>query len=127
MMDEGMPGCMVRWCKSFLEDRLARVRLGQGLSKWRKMQEGLPQGAVSSPALFLIYANEWHDLQEEGVQYSGFADDIGVWSRGKGVEEVRESLTTALENVVVWVDRNKFTLNPISSPNAAFLLASTLK
>ena len=33
MMEEGVPKCVIRWFKSFLEDRKAHVRLGQGKSK----------------------------------------------------------------------------------------------
>ena len=45
--------------------------VGMGVGKWRRFQEMLPQGAVSSPALFLLYANEWSGQQREGVEYGG--------------------------------------------------------
>ncbi len=80
-MDEGVPGVMVRWFAAFLEGRQARVRVNGGVSKWRRLQEGLPQGAVSSPALFLLYANEWNGMIEDGVRYSGFADDLALFRR----------------------------------------------
>ena len=66
MMDDGVPACMVRWFAVFLEDRKARVRVGGGIGKWRRLQQGLPQGAVSSPALFLLYVKRVGGAHEGG-------------------------------------------------------------
>ena len=112
LMDDGVPACMVRWFACFLEGRQARVRVGMGAGKWRRFQEGLPQGAVSSPALFLLYANEWLGLQKEGVEYGGFADDLALWTTGRRMGEVRARMQAALEGVDEWAKRNKITLNP---------------
>ena len=111
---------MVRWFAGFLEGRQGRVRVGGGRSKWRRFQEGLPQGAVSSPALFLLYANEWVGLMEEGVGYSGFADDLALWASGRELGEVVERLQRALDIVDEWADRNRIELNPRKSECCVF-------
>jgi hypothetical protein len=112
LMDEGVPGPMVRWFASFLEGRQAQVRVGGGKSKWRRLQEGLPQGAVSSPVLFLLYANDWEGFMEEGVGYSGFADDLALWASDVKVERAKERLQRALGKVERWAGVNKIQLNP---------------
>lgn len=112
MMDERVPAVMVKWFRQFLEGRQARVRVGDGRSKWRLMKEGLPQGAVTSPALFLLYANEWEGLQEEGVEYSAFADDLALWASGKRLDEVERRVQRALWKVERWAVRNRVMLNP---------------
>ena len=61
---------------------MVRVRVGNGMSKWNKMQEGLPQGEVSSPIVFLLYANNWKNSMVQDVGYSGVADDLAIWSSG---------------------------------------------
>ena len=40
IMDEGVPGKIARWYASFLEGRMARVRVGNGMSKWKKCRRG---------------------------------------------------------------------------------------
>ena len=95
LMDERVPACMVKWFACFLEGRQARVRVGTGVGKWRRFQEGLPQGSVSSPALFLLYANEWAGLQTEGVHYGGFADDLAIWATGRNAECVKGKIQRA--------------------------------
>uniref|UniRef100_A0A1I8JA23 RNase H domain-containing protein n=1 Tax=Macrostomum lignano TaxID=282301 RepID=A0A1I8JA23_9PLAT len=86
----------IEWFASFLEDRKGRVRVGDETSKFRRFQEGLPQGAVSSPALFLLYANGWNGLTEQGVEYGGFADDLAIWASGTVYSEVRDTIQRAL-------------------------------
>ena len=115
MLDEGVPKCMIRWFNNFLEGRHARVRVGNGRSKWRRMKEGLPQGAVTSPMLFLLYANEWDDLQVEGVKYSGFADDLAIWATGRSVEEIKRKIQEALDKIATWARKAKIQLNPTKS------------
>ena len=73
-----------------------RVRVGSGMSKWRCMQEELPQGSVSSPVLFLIYANEWKEYEEDEVQYIGYVGDLAIWSSGSEVKQIQEKLQKAL-------------------------------
>ena len=50
----GVPGCTIRWVRTFLCDRRARARWGATLSDSRVFQEGLPQSSVLAPLLWLI-------------------------------------------------------------------------
>ena len=57
--------------------------------------KGLPQGAVYSPVLFPIYANDWDNYKEEKVEYSGFADYLCIWTSSEDVEKARERMEKA--------------------------------
>ena len=120
MMDEGMPGPLVRWYSSFLEGRQARVRMGNGRSNWRRLQQGVPQGAVSSPSLFLLYVNEWNTYMENGIRYSRFSDDIALWARGKKVTEMKDRMQKALNKVGRWTEKNKILVNPTKSESCLY-------
>ncbi len=115
-----MPSPLVRWFVSFLEDRKACVRIGGRKGPWRQLGEGLPQGAVSSPALFLLYANEWEQFRQEGVEYSGFADDVALWCTGRRVTELKGRMQRALRKVDQWAAKNKIELNPKKCESCLF-------
>ena len=99
---------------------MARVRVENAKSKWVRMKEGLPQGAVSSPTLFLLYVNDWRDYKEEGVEYSGFADDLAIWSKGNRVEELKHRMQRALQKIERWAELNKIALNPRKCESCLF-------
>ena len=55
MEEKGVPMKFLKWIDAFLANRLARVRFQDATSKVRVMRQGLPQGAVLSPLLFLLF------------------------------------------------------------------------
>uniref|UniRef100_A0A1I8HJM6 Reverse transcriptase domain-containing protein n=1 Tax=Macrostomum lignano TaxID=282301 RepID=A0A1I8HJM6_9PLAT len=112
MMDEGLPACMVKWFDSFLEGRQIAVRIGATTGKWRRLREGVPQGAVSSPALFLLYVNAWSDYMTANVEYSGYADDIALWTTGRDIRELLARTQDALQKIEQWADHLRIDLNP---------------
>jgi len=58
MLDIGVPTCFVRWISKFLSDRRAFTTVGNTRSRIRVMREGLPQGSVLAPILFLFHIND---------------------------------------------------------------------
>ena len=120
LMEEGVPGPLVRWYSSFLEGRKISVRVGGTRGKWRNLPQGVPQGAVSSPALFLLYTNAWEGLQEEDVRYGGFADDLALWSSAQDLDTLRGRMQRALDKVGTWAEGNKISLNPGKSECCLF-------
>ena len=65
--------------QNFLTDRLQRVKLSGISSNWISVKQGVPQGTILCPVLFLIYVNEMRDLRitSKIVQY---ADDTLVFT-----------------------------------------------
>ena len=53
--DLQVPVCMIRWIRGFLTDRRARVRFSDTMSRERVFREGLAQGSVLAPVLWLCY------------------------------------------------------------------------
>ena len=49
----GIPGCFIRWTKTFLSDRRARVRWRAARSDYTVSKEGLPQGSVLASPYWL--------------------------------------------------------------------------
>jgi len=55
MAEKGVPIDYVAWLNGFLQNRQAKVRLHGETSNSRKLHQGVPQGCVLSPLLFLFF------------------------------------------------------------------------
>ena len=111
MVNKGVPIRMVRWVMAFLRNRQARVRLdGQVGHAW-KMKQGLPQGAVLSPLLFLFYIDSVREAVPKGVQVSMYADDLALYALHHRKEEAQAAVQAAVDAVEQWSRSKKLKLN----------------
>ena len=101
MLESGLPQCMVAWTKQFLTSRYADVRFRDGTSDQRVMKEGLPQGSVLAPTLWLIYINDISRRWAEIIA-SLYADDTAMLSRSKKPTEAAANIQRALDSLYDW-------------------------
>ena len=72
---------MIRsWIRAFLTGRTAQVRSNSAFSRKVFMIQDLPQVAVSSPLLFLLYINGIYEIIPNEVKLALIADDGSEWS-----------------------------------------------
>ena len=102
LLDKGVPGQMIRWIRAFLTDRTAQVRYNGAFSRKVFMRQGLPQGAVSSPLLFLFYIDGIYEIIPDEVELALFADDASVWSSDTNLNRANRRVQTALDNIHEW-------------------------
>ncbi|KAF0300702.1 putative RNA-directed DNA polymerase from transposon BS [Amphibalanus amphitrite] len=105
----GVPGCFIKWLRAFLSDRRARVRRGAARSDLRVFQEGLPQGSVLAPLLWLVYVNDIDVAMPEHVSRSLFADDVALLACAPTARECDALLQPCLDAVDTWLRRWKVT------------------
>ena len=107
MADIGVPLEYVKWINGFLLNRQARVRLNGETSSSVKLKQGVPQGCVLSPILFLFFINNLaRTLEESDLLHSRdlsrdlilslFADDVTVLSRDSNREHAAEGAQLAV-------------------------------
>ena len=71
---------LAKWLRNFLINRQARVKFNGAMSKRTIMRQGLPQGSVLSPILFLLCINNLANLLPQNNVNAMFADDFSILS-----------------------------------------------
>ena len=96
---------------------------------WRKksktviLKQGVLQGSVLSPLLFLFYINDLpNGIAQSNV--SLFADDVAVWSQASGLLQAKQSLQTNLNHIAEWSKRWKMELS-VQKSKCSFFTTST--
>ena len=120
MFDKGIPLQIIRWLASFLDNRQAKVRFGDGMSKSRIMRQGLPQGSVLSPLLFIIFIDNLASILPDTETNTLFADDVALLVTRRSKEEAAAKAQELVNTVVHWSKEWKLTLNASKSETAFF-------
>ena len=111
ILNKGAPLLMIRWSKGFLSERKASVRLENILGRSFKLHQGVPQGAVFSPLLFLFYIDGIRGVASEGVKVSMYAYDISVWAQSRDKNAALSKVQEVITNFGIWRQEHKLTLN----------------
>ena len=111
MAEKGVPIQFLRWLNGFLQNRQANVRFCNVLSKTVKMKQGLPQGSVLSPILFLFYINVLAELLPDSLVSSLFADDVSFLATDRDGPTAAKKVQEAVDIVIAWSKKWKLSLN----------------
>ena len=76
----GMNGNLFTWISDFLHNGLKVVKMNNTYSHSVKLADGVPQGIVLGPTLFLLFTNDVSStLDDLDVKHKLFADDIKLY------------------------------------------------
>ena len=120
MSEQGVPMTFVRWLSAFLSNRLARVKFLGVSSKVRVMRQGLPQGAVLSPILFLFFIDNLAKELPDGTLNALFADDVNVLATRRNKEEAVLAAQQTVNIIAEWSRQWKLDLNASKSEVSFF-------
>ncbi len=116
----GIPLQFIRWLREFLSNRSGRVKFNGILSHGVHFLQGVPQGSVLSPLLFLFYINALAPLLPDKNINSMFADDVSILSTARTLKEAQDRAQAAVDIVVKWAKRCKLKLNASKSEVSFF-------
>lgn len=106
----GVRGIARNWFESYLKNRKQSVKIRETYSEEKSCLDGLPQGTVLSPLLFLIYVNELCNLISVGKVFS-FADDTALMVAGNSWAETYALASIEITKIFYWLRNNQLKLN----------------
>ena len=120
MLNTGIPPTFIRWIRSFLTDRRGRVQLFNVFSSSRRFTQGLPQGSVLAPLLFLFYINDLATTLNNDAVIALFADDVSILTTARKREDAEATAQSVVSSVVTWSQDWKLNLNAEKSKVCPF-------
>jgi hypothetical protein len=95
--------------RDFLSGRTQAVKTNDILSDWLTVIQGVPQGTILGPLLFLLYVN---DMSEQiNSEYAQFADDTLLFFSDKNPSVAANTVSQNCEKLIDYLCRHKLSVN----------------
>ena len=125
LLKVGVQGKMYRWLSDYLFQRTARVKLDGTISNLVKLREGVPQGGVISPTLFLVYINDITTTVPKHVSNTLHADDFAVWNASEHTTTATHRIQDTVNRVNSWTEKWALKLNKTKTVSTLFSLSTS--
>ena len=110
----GIRGICYDLVRSYLSNRQQKVYIAQESSAMRLVKSGVLQGSVLGPVLFILHINDL-PFKLKRLTVHLLADDTCLLLLKICIKTLQDEAKTELENLHLWMDANKLTLNPSKS------------
>ena len=104
---------------------IAQQELDGAVSKLVKMREGVPQGGVISPTLFLIFINDITTTVPKHVPNTLRVDYFSVWSSSEHKSTATYRIQDTINKVSDWTRKWTLGLNKTKTISTLFSLSTT--
>ena len=119
----GVAGCMYHWISQYLTNRKARAHVNGSYSRKKTLKEGVPQGGVLSPTLFLMFINDIAKELPRNVQGAIYADDLVIWCSETHLSTARYRIQETLKALEEWTNRWLIRINTTKTTYTIFSLS----
>lgn len=115
----GICGPPLTLLQSYLTDRTQVVQLLDATSQPKTINQGVPQGSILGPLLFLVYINDLPTCLNNTTCIL-YADDTTILTGDTNLDALTEKLNRDLENIVAWCIKNALQINPTKTKYLIF-------
>ena len=115
-----IPSTIRRWLYNYMLNRRANVHFWQQESISRKVNTGVVQGGVLSPALFNYYLAEF-PTPPPNITLIKCADDITIYASGPVVADLINGLDIYLSQLLNYIDNKELTVSATKSTVTLFM------
>ena len=93
------------WLEDYLTDRSQKVLANNHFSDTLKIKQGVPQGSIMGPLLYIIYANDITKVIKKS-NIALYADDTVLYSNCKNLKTARRDMQADLNALQKWCVQN---------------------
>ena len=107
----GIDGRLLKFLKSYLQNRKQRVVLDNYTSDTIDVLSGVPQGSIIGPLLFVLFINDIYKSLNNSTNVALYADDTKMWRQinsNKDCEILQKDINLLYE----WCAQNKMKFHP---------------
>jgi hypothetical protein len=123
LMHYGIHGCEQEFFKSYLSNRSQITEINNMRSDMTEIKNGVPQGSILGPLLFILYVNDLPEIIRERGEIVMYADDTSLLIKRKNHDEhIAGNVAKVLDDVSQWFDSNKLILNMTKTNAMCFSL-----
>ena len=123
----GVSGHMYQWISQFLTNRRARVHVNGAYSRKKVLKEGVPQGGVLSPTLFLVFINDILKDMPSNIRGAIYADDLVIWCTEEHLPTAQFRLQLALDRLNDWTKKWFVKINAAKTTFTIFTLSPKIR
>ena len=124
LQKSGVAGCMYQWISQYLTNRKARVHVNGTYSRKKTLTEGVPQGGVLNPTLFLVFINDIVRDMPRKVQGAIYADDLVLWCSEEHLSTANYRMQQALNTLEGWTNQWLVKINSRKTTYTIFSLST---
>jgi len=105
----GFDNNSLKLMSNYFKDRYQKTKLDKNMSDLDMISNGVPQGSILGPLLFIIFINDMCYISQNKTIL--FADDTTLYSANKTLDLTISSFKKDFENVYNWISLNKLFIN----------------
>lgn len=106
----GVQGVMLELIASYLANRNQFVKVNQASSSMLGIKNGVPQGSILGPLLFIIYINDLCHIPDS-PKLIMYADDTNIFFTASSLTQLQKIVNAYLKRLSLWLHINKLQLN----------------